>query len=66
MLLEQGSMTGRLLSYSPKTRKTNVLAEGFWYANGVAVAPDQSFVAFVETNTNTVHKYWLTGPQVPV
>ena len=38
--------------------------EGFWYTNGVAVAPDQSFVAFAETNTMTVHQYWLKGPQV--
>ena len=60
----QGSVTGRLLSYSTKTGKTHVLAEDFWYANGVAVAPDQSFVAVAETNTMTVHKYWLSGPQV--
>ena len=57
-------MSGRLLSYTPKSGKTHVLAEDFWYANGVAVAPDQSFVAFAETNTMTIHKYWLTGPQV--
>lgn len=59
----QGSTTGRLLSYNPNTKKTHVLADGFWYANGVAIAPDQSFVAFVETMSVSVHKYWLKGPK---
>lgn len=62
--LMQGSTTGRLLSYNPNTKKTHVLADGFWYANGVAIAPDQSFVAFVETMSVSVHKYWLKGPKV--
>lgn len=60
----QGSITGRLLSYNPKTQATHVLADGFWYANGVAVAQDQSFVAVAETVTMTVHKFWLNGPKV--
>ncbi|KAL3155800.1 hypothetical protein ABBQ32_012813 [Trebouxia sp. C0010 RCD-2024] len=59
----QGSITGRLLSYNPKTQATHVLADGFWYANGVAVAQDQSFVAVAETVTMTVHKFWLNGPK---
>lgn len=59
----QGSLTGRLISYNPKTRKTHALTGGFYYANGVAVSQDQSFVAVVETMTASVHKYWLKGPK---
>lgn len=41
-----------------------MLADNFWYANGVAVARDQSFVAVAETMSVSVHKYWLSGPKV--
>lgn len=60
----QGAASGRLLSYNPKTRKTHVVAQGFWFANGVALSGDESFVAVVETNTQTVHRVWLTGAKV--
>ena len=60
----QGTTTGRLLSYNPKSKKTRVLADGFFYANGVALSPDDSFVLVVETLSVTVHKYWLKGPKV--
>lgn len=60
----QGSVTGRLLSYSPKTKKTHVLAGDMFYANGVVVAHDQSFLLVVETMSVTIHKYWLKGPKV--
>lgn len=43
-----------------------MLADNFWYANGVAVARDQSFVAVAETTSMSVHKYWLNGPKVPL
>lgn len=46
----QGAFTGRLLSYTPSTGVTQVLATGFWFSNGVALAADASYVAFVETN----------------
>jgi len=57
-------VTGRLLSYSPKTKKTHVLAGDLFYANGVVVAHDQSFLLVVETMSVMVHKYWLKGPKV--
>lgn len=41
-----------------------MLADNFWYSNGVAVARDQSFVAVAETMSASVHKYWLSGPKV--
>ena len=54
--------TGRLLRYDPKTKRTTVLLRGLQYANGVAVAPDQTFVLVVETASYRVRVYWLTGP----
>lgn len=48
--IRQGAFTGRLLSYNPSTGVTEVLAKGFWFSNGVALAADASYVAFVETN----------------
>lgn len=54
--------TGRLLRYDPKTKRTRVLLRGLQYANGVALAPDQSYVLVVETASYRVRVYWLTGP----
>lgn len=60
----QGGATGRLLVFDPSTRQTEVLSEGFWFANGVALSPDGTFVAVVETTSMRVHRYWLAGPKV--
>lgn len=54
--------TGRLLRYDPKTQRTTVLLRRLQYANGVAVAPDQSYVLVVETASYRVRVYWLSGP----
>ncbi|MEW5316240.1 MAG: hypothetical protein WDW38_007621 [Sanguina aurantia] len=59
--LYAGAFTGRLLSYTPSTGVTQVLATGFWFSNGVALAADASYVAFVETNRMRVMRYWLKG-----
>lgn len=60
----QGRASGRLLSYNPATRKTHVVAEGIWFANGVTLSKDESFAAVVETNVQRVHRVWLSGPKV--
>jgi sugar lactone lactonase YvrE len=57
----QGRPDGRLLAYYPKTQKTQVLSEGIWAANGVAVAKDESFVAIASTNSARIYRYWLKG-----
>lgn len=54
---------GRFMSYDPATRRVTVLARGLYFANGVAVSPDQSFVLFVETGDYRVDRYWLSGPK---
>ncbi|CAI8608946.1 unnamed protein product [Vicia faba] len=40
---------GRFMSYNPATKKVALLARNLYFANGVAVAPDQKFVVYCET-----------------
>jgi sugar lactone lactonase YvrE len=54
---------GSLLAYDPKTKETRVLLRDLYFANGVAVAPDQSFVLISETGSYSVRRYWLSGPK---
>lgn len=54
---------GRLLAYDPGTRTTRLVLDKLYFANGVAISPDQSFVLVVETGKFRVQRHWLTGPQ---
>jgi sugar lactone lactonase YvrE len=60
-LLEH-SGTGRLLRRGLAGEVT-VLADGLQFANGVALAPDGSFVVVAETAAYQLRKVWITGPQ---
>ena len=59
-LMEHGP-NGRMLKYDPAIGKTTVLLEGYSFANGVALAADESYLLFTETGTYRVHKLWLKG-----
>lgn len=52
---------GRLLKYDPVTGTTTVLLKGLQFANGVALAADESFVLVTETGNYDVLRYWLKG-----
>ena len=52
---------GRLLMYDPETKLTTTLLDSLYFANGVAIAPDNSFVLVNETYMYRIHKYWLKG-----
>ncbi|QKV96655.1 strictosidine synthase family protein [Streptomyces sp. NA02950] len=54
--------TGRLLRLTPGGRP-EVLLDGLQFANGVALADDESFVAVVETGAYRISRLWLTGPR---
>jgi sugar lactone lactonase YvrE len=54
---------GRFMAFDPKTRQTRVLLRDLYFANGVAVSPDQSFVLVNSTGDYSVRRYWLTGPK---
>jgi sugar lactone lactonase YvrE len=51
---------GRLLAYDPQTKTTRVVLDGIYFANGVAVSQDQSFVLISETGKYRVLRVWLT------
>jgi sugar lactone lactonase YvrE len=54
---------GRLLAWDPKTQHTRTLLRDVYFANGVAVSPDQSFVLVAETGMYRVRRVWLSGPK---
>jgi sugar lactone lactonase YvrE len=56
------SNEGRLLSYDPNSKTTKVLLDQLYFANGVAVSPDQSFVVIAESTKNRIQRYWIDGP----
>jgi sugar lactone lactonase YvrE len=56
-----GRPTGRLLAWSQAEGVRTVL-DGLRYANGVAVAPDGTWVAVSETLGLRVTRLWLDGP----
>jgi sugar lactone lactonase YvrE len=53
---------GRLLEYDPASDRARVLLEGLYFANGVAVAPDDRFVLVAETFRYRIRRFWLRGP----
>lgn len=60
--IEHGA-NGRLLAYDPRTRETRLLLDHLHFANGVAVAPDASYVLVAETAEYRVRRTWLAGPR---
>lgn len=58
-LAEHGG-TGRLLRRRPDGA-TDVILDGLQFANGVALAPDESFVAVAETGSYRIQRVWLAG-----
>ncbi len=58
----QDTRTGRLMRRDPDGTVTVVL-DGLAFANGVALAADESFVCVAETRRRTVVRHWLTGPR---
>ena len=54
---------GRLLAYHPDTGDVEVLLDRLYYANGVALSADGSFVLIVETTEYRVRRLWLAGPR---
>ena len=57
--LLRGEKTGRLLRYKPETDQVDVLLDGLWFANGVAVDPDETFVMVIETSMARAIRYNL-------
>lgn len=54
---------GRLMAFDPQTQQLRTLLKGLYFANGVAVSPDQSFVLVAETGKYRVQRLWLKDPK---
>ena len=55
---------GRLLALDPQSRRPRTLLRGIYFANGVAVSPDQTFVLVVETGEYRIRRVWLKEPKM--
>ncbi len=55
---------GRLLALSPQAQKPRTLLEDLYFANGVAVSPDQSFLLVAETGKYRIRRVWLKEPKM--
>lgn len=54
---------GSFYVFNPETGETRQLVKEMYFANGIAVSPDQQFVLIVETSRYRIMRYWLSGPQ---
>jgi hypothetical protein len=57
--LFEGRPHGKLMSFDPKTRQTKVLARNLYFANGVTLSADESFLLICETYDFRVDRYWF-------
>src|SRR5829696_7588829 len=55
---------GRLLALSPQAQKPHTLLKDLYFANGVAVSPDQSFLLVAETGKYRIRRVWLKEPKM--
>lgn len=55
--------TGRLLRYDPSAKKTSTAVDNLYFANGVALGPDDQFVLVNETMMARIVRHWLKGPR---
>ena len=59
--LFEHNATGRLFRRTPDGA-VDLVSDGFHFANGVALAPDESWVAVAQTTAYSLDRIWLTGP----
>ena len=55
---------GRLLRFNYYTDDLEVLLTGLYFANGVALSPDEDFVLVSEMSEYRITRLWLKGPRV--
>lgn len=60
----EGKPHGRFMSFDPVTRKTDVLVSHLYFANGVAVSPNQDHAIFCETVMYVYMYVWFTLLQI--
>lgn len=55
---------GRLLALDPQSRRPRTLLRDVYFANGVAVSPDQTFVVVAETAKYRIRRVWIKEPKI--
>jgi sugar lactone lactonase YvrE len=58
----RGYGTGRLLQYDTTRNRTTTLLSSLYFANGIALSHDGSFVVVAETFNCRLIRYWVSGP----
>jgi len=59
----QTGSNGRLFSYNLSTGKANLLLDQLYFANGLTLSHDESFLLISETSVARIRRYWLKGPK---
>jgi len=59
----ESSANGRLLVYDPNLEETKVLINDLYFANGVTLSADESYLLVNETSRYQIRRYWLKGPR---
>jgi sugar lactone lactonase YvrE len=54
---------GKLFSYDFNNGQTELLLDGLYFPSGVALSPDQSYLAFAETSAFRISQYLISGTQ---
>jgi sugar lactone lactonase YvrE len=57
---------GRVLAFDPASRRTDVVAEGFYFPNGVALTPDEDALLLCETVSHRLLRLSLSDGAVRV
>jgi sugar lactone lactonase YvrE len=57
---------GRVLAYDPGSRRTDVVADGFFFPNGVALTPDEDALMLCETVAHRLVRVSLPDGEVRV
>lgn len=59
----EGRPHGALYRYNPTIKATERILDHLYFANGVVVDPDESYVLVAETSGFRIQKLWLKGPK---
>ncbi|MFT5747020.1 MAG: sugar lactone lactonase YvrE [Paraglaciecola sp.] len=56
--------TGGVYRFDPKTKVIKTISNGNYFANGLELSADESFLLLSETSKYRILKYWLKGEKV--
>ena len=61
-LLQCSRASCRLIHYNRNTKRSEVLMNGFVFANGIGISPDDEYLVVADTFKYRLYRYWLKGP----